>query len=89
MNTLKIRNKYKLSIIKQNNNINTNKAFSNKKILYCNNCGKYIQQNPVLCYMLIDYFCTKKCHIKKHKYILKKQTDNNKDNNNNHNNKQS
>ena len=44
-----------------------NKVFVTKTSLYCNTCGKSIEKNPVLCYIFIDYFCSKKCHDKKHK----------------------
>lgn len=43
------------------------KVFVTKTFLYCNTCGKSIQENPVLCYMFIEFFCTEKCHDKKHK----------------------
>ena len=43
------------------------KVFVTKTSLYCNTCGKSIEKNPVLCYIFIDYFCSKKCHDKKHK----------------------
>jgi len=43
------------------------KVFVTKPFLYCNTCGKSIQENPVLCYMFIEFFCTQKCHDKKHK----------------------
>jgi hypothetical protein len=44
-----------------------NKVFVTNTSLYCNTCGKSIEKNPVLCYIFIDYFCSKKCHDKKHK----------------------
>ena len=43
------------------------KVFVTKTFLYCNTCGKSIQENPVLCYMFIEFFCTEKCHVQKHK----------------------
>jgi hypothetical protein len=49
-----------------------------KCYLYCNNCGRSIQENPILCYIFIDYFCTKNCHIQKHKYVEKKLNNDNK-----------
>ena len=43
------------------------KVFVTNTFLYCNTCGKSIQENPVLCYMFIEFFCTEICHDKKHK----------------------
>ncbi len=43
------------------------KVFVTNTFLYCNTCGKSIEKNPILCYIFIDYFCSKKCHDKKHK----------------------
>jgi hypothetical protein len=43
------------------------KVFVTNTFLYCNTCGKSIKKNPILCYIFIDYFCSKKCHDKKHK----------------------
>ncbi len=40
--------------------------------LNCNNCRKSIQKNPILCYIFIDYFCSEKCHLHKHKIHLEK-----------------
>jgi hypothetical protein len=48
-------------------NIINNKVFVTKTFLYCNTCGKSIHENPILCYIFIDYFCTEKCHVQKHK----------------------
>jgi len=53
------------------NRIN-NKLFGTKTSLYCNTCGKSIQENHVLCYMFIEFFCTEKCHVQKHKIYLEK-----------------
>ena len=47
-------------------NNNNNKVSITKTFLYCNTCGKSIQQNPILCYIFIDYFCSEKCHVQKH-----------------------
>ncbi len=47
-----------------------NKVSSSKTFLYCNNCGKRIHENLILCYIFIDYFCSEKCHIQKHKINL-------------------
>lgn len=53
-----------------------NKVFvTTKTFLYCNTCGKSIQENPILCYIFIDYFCTEKCHVQKHKTYLEKIID--------------
>ncbi len=43
------------------------KVFVTNTLLYCNTCGKSIEKKPILCYIFIDYFCSKKCHDKKHK----------------------
>ena len=48
------------------------KVISTNTFLYCNTCGKSIEKNPILCYIFIDYFCSKKCHDKKHKMNLEK-----------------
>ena len=47
-----------------------NKVFVTKTSLYCNTCGKSIQENPILCYMFIEFFCTEQCHVQKHKIYL-------------------
>ena len=50
------------------NRINNNKvSVLTETFFNCNTCGKNIQKNPILCYIFIDYFCSKKCHDKKHK----------------------
>ena len=46
---------------------NDNKLSVTKKFVYCNTCGKNIEKNPVLCYIFINYFCSEKCHVQKHK----------------------
>ena len=56
-------------------NIINNKVFATKTFLYCNTCGKSIKENPILCYIFIDYFCSEKCHIQKHKIYLEKSVD--------------
>ena len=58
-------------------NIHTriNKVFLTNTLLYCNTCGKSIQENPILCYIFIDYFFTEKCHAQKHKIYLEKIVD--------------
>jgi hypothetical protein len=38
--------------------------------LYCNSCGKSIHKNSILCYIFIDFFCSEKCHVRKHKKNL-------------------
>ena len=53
-------------------NNNNNKVFVTKTFSYCNNCGKSIEKNPLFCYIFIDYFCSEKCHIKKHAIHLEK-----------------
>ena len=55
-----------------NNTINNNKvSVLTKTFLSCNTCGKSIHKNPILCYIFIDYFCSEKCHLQKHKIHLK------------------
>ena len=53
------------------NRIN-NKLFVTNTSLNCNTCGKSIQENYVLCYIFIEFFCTEKCHVQKHKIYLEK-----------------
>ena len=48
------------------------KVFVTSTFLYCNTCRKSIKKNPILCYIFIDYFCSKKCHDKKHKINTEK-----------------
>ncbi len=43
----------------------------NNVSLYCSNCSKLIHSDPILCYIFIDYFCTKQCHSEKHKMYLR------------------
>ena len=59
------------------NRINNNNKVSvlTKTFLNCNICGKSIQENPILCYIFIDYFCSEKCHDQKHTLNLKKIND--------------
>lgn len=59
------KNKINLSSSIQDSKING--VFVKNSLLYCDTCGKDIQKKPILCYMFIDYFCSKKCHIQKHK----------------------
>ncbi len=54
------------------NTINNNKVSVTKTFLYCNTCKKSIRENPLLCYIFVDYFCSEKCHLQKHKIHLKK-----------------
>ena len=65
------RTKVKSTTLNLHNRIN-NKLFVTKTSLNCNTCGKSIQENPVLCYMFIEFFCTEKCHIQKHKIYSEK-----------------
>ncbi len=65
------RAKIKSTTLNLHNSIN-NKVFVTKTSLYCNTCGKSIQENPVLCYMFIAFFCTEKCHVQQHKIFLEK-----------------
>jgi Zn finger protein HypA/HybF involved in hydrogenase expression len=54
-------------------NINNNNKISvTKTFLSCNTCGKSIRKNQILCYIFIDYFCSEKCHLQKHKIHLEK-----------------
>ena len=65
------RTKVKSTTLRLRNGIN-NKVFVTKTYLSCNTCGKSIQENPILCYMFIEFFCTEKCHVQKHKLYLEK-----------------
>ena len=56
----------------QNKNNNNKLSVVTKTFLYCNTCGKSIQKNSILCYIFIDYFCSEKCHLHKHKIHLEK-----------------
>ena len=71
------RNKVKSTITTLNlhNKINNNKCNNISVVntfLLCNTCGKNIKKNPILCYIFIDYFCSEKCHLHKHKIHLEK-----------------
>ena len=71
----KVNGKSKLTSTTLNlqNRINNNKvSVLNKTFLNCNICGKSIHENPILCYIFIDYFCSEKCHDQKHTLNLKK-----------------
>ena len=59
--------KSKTTLNLDNRIINNNKVYATKTFLYCNTCRKSIKENPIFCYIFIDYFCTKKCHVQKHK----------------------
>jgi hypothetical protein len=65
------RTKVKSTTLNLHNRIN-NKLFVTRTFLYCSTCGKNIQENHVLCYMFIEFFCTEKCHVQKHKIYLEK-----------------
>jgi hypothetical protein len=52
-----------------------NKVLVTETYLYCNTCGKSIQENPILCYIFIDYFCSERCHDQRHKIHLEKIVD--------------
>jgi len=55
------------------NTIHNNKvSVLTDTFLNCNTCRKSIQKNPILCYIFIDYFCSEKCHLKKHTMHLEK-----------------
>ena len=61
---------------KINNNNNNNKvSVVDTTYLYCNNCGKSIHKNSILCYIFIDFFCSEKCHVRKHKKNLEEIDD--------------
>ena len=49
------------------NTINNNKVSATKTFSYCSMCGKSFREDPILCYIFIDYFCSEKCHLQKHK----------------------
>ena len=65
------RTKVKSTTLNLHNRVN-NKLFVTKAFLCCNTCGKSIQENPILCYMFIEFFCTEKCHVQKHRIYLEK-----------------
>jgi hypothetical protein len=54
------------------NAINNEVSVLTKTFLSCNTCGKSILENPILCYIFIDYFCSEKCHDLKHTIHLEK-----------------
>ena len=55
------------------NTIHNNKvSVLTDTFLNCNTCRKSIQKNPILCYIFIDYFCSEKCHLHKHKIHAEK-----------------
>jgi hypothetical protein len=56
---------------KSNNNNKVSVVVANT-YLYCNSCGKSIHKNSILCYIFIDYFCSEKCHVRKHKKNLER-----------------
>jgi hypothetical protein len=64
LNRTKVKSTTTLNL---HNRINNNKVSVVNTFLYCNTCGKNIQENPILCYIFIDYFCSEKCHVEKHK----------------------
>ena len=69
MNYLK-RTKVKSTTLNLHKRIN-NKVFVTKTSLYCNTCGKSIQENPILCYMFIDFFVLKNVMFKNIRYTWK------------------
>jgi hypothetical protein len=64
------RTKDKSTTSNQHNRIN-NKVFVNKTFLYAI-IAESIEKNSLFCYIFIDYFCSEKCHIKKHTIHLEK-----------------
>ena len=64
------RAKIKPTTLNLHNRIN-NKVFVTKTSLYCNTCGKSIQENPVLCYMFIKFFVLKNVIFKNIRYTWK------------------
>ena len=69
-----VKSKTTLNLHNRINNNNNNKVYVTKAFLYCNICGKSIKENPIFCYIFIDYFCTKKCHVQKHKIYLSRSS---------------
>jgi|RhiMethySRZTD1v2_1073278.scaffolds.fasta_scaffold439841_1 hypothetical protein len=65
------RTQAKSTTLNLHNRINNN-VFVTKTSLSCNICRKRIQNNSVLCYIFIKFFCTKKCHVQKLKIYLEK-----------------
>ncbi|MFB5600832.1 MAG: hypothetical protein ACE5SW_11480, partial [Nitrososphaeraceae archaeon] len=35
----------------------------------CENCNKIVKSDPILCYIFIEYYCCKQCHLQKHENI--------------------
>ena len=66
------RTKEKSSTTLNQHNRTNNKVFATETFLYCNNCGKSIEKNSLFSYIIIDYFCSEKFHIKKHTIHLEK-----------------
>ena len=68
-----LNRKFKSTItttLNKHNKINNNKvSVVANTYLYCNSCGKSIYKNSILCYIFIDYFCSEKCHVRKHEKI--------------------
>jgi YHS domain-containing protein len=65
------KSKLSSATLNLHNTINNNKVSVTKTFLFCNACGKSFRENPILCYIFIDYFCSEKCHLQKHKIHLK------------------
>ena len=64
------RTKVKSTTLRLRNGIN-NKVFVTKTYLFCNTCGKSIQENPILCYMFIEFFVLKNVMFKNIRYTWK------------------
>ena len=65
------RTKVKSTTLNLHNRIN-NKSFVTRTFSCCNTCRKSIEEHPTLCYMFVEYFCSEKCHVQKHKIYLEK-----------------
>ncbi len=67
------RVKSKTTTLNLHNRINK-KLFVTKTFLYCNTCGKSIKENPIFCYIFIDYFFIKNAIFKNIRYIWKSRS---------------
>jgi hypothetical protein len=68
-----VKSKLTSATLNLDDTINNNKeSVLTKTFLSCNTCGKSIRENPILCYIFINYFCSEKCHDQKHTIHLKK-----------------
>lgn len=65
----------RLNLQNKINNNNNKVSVVDNTYLYCNRCGKSIHKNSILCSIFIDFFCSEKCHVLKHKKNLERIDD--------------